>query len=134
VKLPVFLARRPAETADAALADFYHRLIRAVQSPAIRDGQWRMCAAGGWPDNQTCENLVAWCWAAGEERRVVVANLSAQQSQARLQLAWPELAGQEWTLEDELSGAIYPWSGDEILNSGLFVDLPPWGAHLFAVR
>ena len=33
-------------------------------------------------------------------------------------------------MEDRL----FEHAGDEILNMGLFVELPPWGRHFFAFR
>ena len=62
---PSSSARRPAEPADADLQEFYARLLRAIRTPALRAGEWRLCERSGWPDNQSCLNLVAWCWRAG---------------------------------------------------------------------
>lgn len=134
VHLPVFLTRRPSEPADRALFAFYRRLANEIQSPALRDGQWRLCALNGWPDNMSYNNLVAWCWQLGDERRVIVVNLSSHTSQARVQLPWPELAGQNWVFVDVMDETTYEWAGDEVLNMGLFVELAPWGRHFFAVR
>lgn len=134
VRLPVFLTRRPEQAADRALRAFYRRLTNAIQSPALRHGQWRLCAMSGWPDNTSYNNLAAWCWQAGEERRLIVVNLSNHTSQARVQLPWPELAGQTWVLEDIMEERVFEHSGDEILNMGLYVELAPWGRHFFAVR
>lgn len=134
VHLPVFLTRRPNEPVDRALHAFYRRLANEIQTPALRDGQWRLCALNGWPDNISYNNLVAWCWQAGDERRVIVVNLSPHTSQARVQLPWPELAGQNWVFVDVMDDTTYEWSGDEVLNMGLYVELAPWGRHFFAVR
>jgi len=134
IRLPVFLTRRPSEPVDRALQMFYRRLATAVKSRPLREGQWRLCALNGWPDNTSYNNLAAWCWAAGDERRVVVVNLSPHTSQARVQLPWPDLAGQNWVLEDIMEERLFERSGDEILNMGLFVELAPWGRHLFAIR
>ncbi len=133
-RLPVFLTRRPEEPIDRALAAFYRRLVNAIQHPALRDGQWRLCALNGWPDNTSYNNLAAWCWEAGDERRVIVVNLSPHTSQARVQLPWPDLAGQNWVFIDVMDDTTYEWGGDEMLNMGLFVELAPWGRHFFAVR
>ena len=133
-RLPVFLTRRPDEPVDRALQMFYRRLAVAVKSPALRHGQWRLCALNGWPDNSSYRNLVAWCWEARDERRVVVVNLSPHTSQARLQLPWPDLAGQNWVLQDIMEERLFERSGDEILNMGLYVELAPWGRHFFAIR
>ena len=61
VKLPVQLGRRPLEPADGGLQTFYQKLLKAVNSKAFREGEWRLCERSGWPDNQSYKNLVAWC-------------------------------------------------------------------------
>ena len=132
--LPVFLTRRPDEAADRALHAFYRRLANEIQAVSLRDGQWRLCALNGWPDNISYNNLAAWCWEAGDDRRVVVVNLSPHTSQARVQLPWPDLAGQNWIFVDVMDDTTYEWGGDEVLNMGLYVELAPWGRHFFAVR
>ncbi|MBX7252847.1 MAG: hypothetical protein K1X50_12775, partial [Candidatus Promineofilum sp.] len=106
----------------------------ALQTTPLRDGQWRLCALNGWPDNYSYNNLVAWCWQAGDERRVIVVNLSPHTCQARIQLPWPELAGQNWILHDIMEERIFEHGGDEILNMGLFIELAPWGRHFFTFR
>lgn len=133
-RVPAALSRRPDEPADRALGAFYRRLALALQSPPLRNGQWRLCALNGWPDNYSYNNLVAWCWQAGDERRVIVVNLSPYTCQARIQLPWPELAGQNWVLHDIMEDRLFEHAGDEILNMGLFVELAPWGRHFFAFR
>ncbi|MBP9500728.1 MAG: hypothetical protein KBF17_01060 [Candidatus Promineofilum sp.] len=133
-QIPVFLTRRPDEPPDRALLAFYRRLTNEIQSPALREGRWLLCALNGWPDNKSYNNLVAWCWQAGDERRVIVVNLSSTTSQARVQLPWPDLAGQNWLFVDVMDDTTYEWNGDEVLNMGLFVELAPWGRHFFAVR
>lgn len=134
VRLPVFLSRRPTEPDDSSLQGFYRRLLPLLHLPALRDGEWRLCALNGWPDNFSYNNLVAWCWRAGEERAVVIVNLSDQPSQARVQLPWPDLAEQNWVFEDLLAGELYERAGDEVLNMGLYVDLSAWGRHIFVVH
>ena len=68
IRLPVFLGRRPAETADKALQIFYHWLLDATNAPAFRDGQWALCNCTGWPDNSSYQNLVAWTWVKDKDR------------------------------------------------------------------
>jgi hypothetical protein len=130
IRLPVQLGRRPEEPGDSALLALYRTLLRAVARPAFRTGTWSLCPRTGWPDNPRYLNLVAWCWAQGDLRHLVVVNLSDQHSQARVQLPWDLLAGREWRLVDLLSGATYDRSGDEMRDPGLYVGLPPWGYHV----
>ncbi len=131
VRLPVFLGRRPAEPIDKELQAFYAKLLAAINAPIFRDGEWRLCESTGWPDNTTFQNLVAWSWAKGDDRRLVAVNLSDRAVQARIQVPWRELRGQSWSLVDALSDATYERDGDDMQLQGLYVELGPWGYHFF---
>jgi hypothetical protein len=133
VKIPVQVGRRPAEPTNAHLRDFYQRVLAAVDSPAIREGEWRLCDRSGWPDNQSCMNLVAWGWRREGERCVVVVNLSDARSQARVRMPWEDIAGRSWRLTDVFSGAVYERDGDEMRGVGLYVELDGWACHLLSV-
>jgi hypothetical protein len=133
VRLPVFLGRRPAEPVDGSLAAFYRRLLAALDSPALRDGQWQLCECSGWPDNPTWRHILAWCWEAGDERHLIAVNLSDQTAQARVRIPWDDLAGRTWRLADALSGDSFERSGDEMRDAGLYVALAPWCAHFVHV-
>jgi len=131
VRLPVFLGRRPVEVDDRELAPFYHRLLNATRGEVFRSGAWRLCEATGWPDNQTCREVLSWCWVKGDERRLVVVHFGETTAQARVQLPWDELNGRTWRLEDGLADATYDRSGDEMRGDGLYVELGPWQCQLF---
>lgn len=134
VRLPVFLARRPAEPVDQELAAFYGRLLKAIHHDVFRNGEWRLCQRSGWPDNQSCRNILAWCWVKDDKRCLIVINFRPEASQARVQLPWDDLRGKTWCLDDVMSGEAYDRSGDEIRDAGLYVDLGPWKYHLFQAR
>ncbi len=128
-RLPVFLGRRPEEPVDPELQEFYRKLLVAINNPVFRQGQWSLCECSGWPDNPSYQNIVAWRWNKDEERYLIVVNLSDGVAQALVQVAWDDLAGQNWNLTDELSGVTYERSSDELRSSGLYVDLGPWSHH-----
>ena len=144
VRPPVFLSRRPGEPLDAGLATWYRRLLAAVAGHRVRTGTWQLLEAGGWPDNDSCRNLVAWSWSvdpaadlgAGRhaDHHVVVVNLSGGPAQGHVGLGWTDLRGRWWTLIDLLDDRVFERSGDELAGQGLFVDLQPWGCHLLAMR
>jgi hypothetical protein len=136
VRLPVFLARRPTEPPDARLAGWYRSLLATVADRRVRAGRWRLLDADGWPDNQSCRNLIGWTWdgAPGGDRHLVVVNLSGQPAQGRLPLGWPGLPGRDWELADLLGAEVYQRDGGELARPGLYVDLGPWQFHLLAVR
>jgi hypothetical protein len=131
VRLPVFLARRPQEPVDKSLQDFYMNLVLGVRDSSFRDGDWTLCDCTGWFDNRSFENVVAWTWKKDENRYLIVVNLSDSRSQALVRVTDNALRGREWQLNDELSGRSYQRSGDEMSSPGLYVDLQPWGYHIF---
>ena len=131
VRLPVFLARRPVEPFDPDLQSFYYRLLKAVNTPCLHDGEWQLCERTGWPDNASYQNLVAWCWKKDVERYCIVVNLSGQRSQARIRLPWDELTGKSWRLTDVFTGEVFEREGGEMGDPGFYVDLLAWGYHFF---
>jgi hypothetical protein len=136
VRPPVFLARRPEEAPDLELAEWYRRLLATVAGHKVRAGAWRLLEADGWPDNQTCRNIIAWCWAGdgGIGRHVIVVNLSGQPAQGRIPLDWMDLRGRNCLLTDLLGESVFERDGDELGSPGLFVALEPWQHYLLAVQ
>jgi len=134
VRLPVFLGRRPEEPKDPELHSFYQNLFGAVSKNIFRHGAWRLCEQTGWPDNQSHMNLIAYCWFSGNDRYLVVINLSDIQSQGNIKLPWNELQEKMWQLVDVLTGSTYERNGDDMLHPGLYVELGPWQSHLFYLK
>ena len=134
VRPPVFLSRRPEETPDRELADWYRWLL-AIVGGGVRSGTWRLLEATGWPDNQSCRNLLAWSWDGdgSGHRHVVVINFSAEPSQGRVPLNWAGLPGRNWHLTDLFAGEVFERDGSELASPGLFVALGPWQFHLLAL-
>ena len=124
--IPVFLARGPDQPADEALRAFYDTLLRAVADSNLRDGEWQLCECGGWPDNHSAEQLVAWCWRTNGQRHLVIVNLADQEGQAQVRLPWSDLAGRTWRLRNALDGEAFERDGDELQDSGLYVAMSPW--------
>ena len=133
-RLPVFLARRPDESADQELAAFYTRLLNATRGDLFRKGEWRLCERTGWPDNQTCQSILSWCWDLEQERALVVVNASPGSAQALVHVPWYDLDGRTWRFDDRLDGRSYTRNGTEVRAVGLYVDLAPWQCHLFGVQ
>jgi hypothetical protein len=138
VRVPVFLDRRPDEPPDQELAAWYRNLVRQVGEHRVRTGAWQLLTAGGWPDNQSAQHLLAWCWTPGDDagdvrRHVVVVNLAQAAAQAQIPLPWPDLPGRSWSLTDLLSGEDFIRDGGELASQGLYVDLQPGQFYLLAV-
>jgi Alpha amylase, catalytic domain len=134
VRIPVFLARRPQEPVNETLRLLYENLLKAIGKPAFRDQQWSMCECAGWPDNASYQNLLAWTWRNDAELYLIAVNLSDQAVQARIFAPWPEFSDGKYLLTDTFSGARYEREADELLRSGLYVGLGPWGFHFLVSR
>jgi hypothetical protein len=135
IRIPVHLGRGPAETPDAGLAAFYEGLLECLKDPAFRDGQWQLLECRpAWDENPTSDDFVAFSWTGpGDRRRLVVVNYSGHQSQCYLVMPWGDLAGRHWYLTDRLGTDAYDRIGDDLAGKGLYLDMPAWGTHVFAV-
>jgi hypothetical protein len=131
VRPPVFLARRPDEPPDHDLQVFAERLLKAIDRPVFRDGEWSLCERSGWHDNESCQNLVVWSWTGHGERYLVAVNLSDSPLQARVHLPWADVGDATWRLSDELMGATYERDGNEMQAAGLYIELDAWNFHFF---
>lgn len=134
VRLPIFLARRPTEPVNHDLVSFYSRLLQETNRKVFRNGDWLLCERSGWPDNQSCKNLLAWCWKKDDDRYIIIANFSDKTSQALVRIPWRELQDKAWRLKDVLSMVSYDRNGNDMLNAGLYIDLEPWKYHFFHVQ
>jgi len=74
LRLPVQLGRRPVEPVDEELTAFWHDLLATAQR--VRVGAWQLLDVTGWPDNQSCERLLAWRW----RDHIVVINFSDERA------------------------------------------------------
>lgn len=133
MKLPVFLGRRPFEPVDTEIQHFYHTLLKAVSRELFKDGYWQLLEVCGWPDNNSYQNLLAWCWRNSGDYCLIVINCLDLNAQALIKLPWDEIKGKTWQMTDLFAETKYERDGDALVDTGLFVDLPPWGFH-FMIR
>jgi hypothetical protein len=134
VRPPVFLCRRPDEPVDHELADWYARLLAL---PNIRTGTWELLPVNGWPDNQSCRNLLAWQWSddVAGTRHVVVVNLSAEAAQGQIPLSWAAGSGAgPCRLRDLFRDEEYLRDAGTMTDPGLFVDLAAWQFHVLTTE
>lgn len=135
LKLPVQLGRAATEPTEPALESFYRRLLEQLSDPVFRKGSWRLIEPkSAWNGNPSHINFVAHVWTSGDEIRLVIVNLASHQAQCLLPLDSLSLTGGSWDLFDLLSRSQYVRRGDELVQPGLFVDLPAFGCHLFRFK
>ena len=68
-----------------------------------------------------------------KEGHAVVVNYAGNQSQCLLRFPFPEVSGRAVRLKDLAACTTYERDGTELVSRGLYVDLPPWGFHVFDV-
>jgi hypothetical protein len=139
VHLPVHLRRGPVEPLDPDIAAFYGGLLAVLRrGRAFREGSWSLIAPQStWAGNPTAGNFVAYAWrgpdgsSPGHSSYVVVVNYSNHRGQCYLQLPFRELAGGRFRLTDEMGSEVYEREGDNLIGSGLYIDLEGWRYNVF---
>ena len=132
-KLSVHLGRRPSEAVELPVRQFYDRLLDCVHQPAIRNGDWRLLdCSPAWDGNWTWDCFIGFAWqTTGELPVLIITNYAANQSQCYFQAPFEEMRGHKIRLQDLMSLAVYERDDDELLGKGLYLDIPPWGYHVF---
>jgi hypothetical protein len=130
------LVRAPDEPVDQELRTFYDGLLAVLRAPTVRDGRWLLLeCVPAWAANWTSDCFVAFAWDGPEgERLLVVVNFADNQSQCHVRLPFAGLGGHTWRLTDRVASATFDRDGDSLQTQGLFVDLPPWGYHIFELK
>jgi hypothetical protein len=134
-RVPDVLGRRPTEPGDEVVQALYERVLAATDEEAFRRGQAiRIDPQSAWPGNASHEGMLARLWMGPHRQlRLAVANLGPEPAQCYVPLPVPEFAGSKVLLQDQLADIAYERSGDELLATGLYLDLPPYGCHLFRI-
>jgi hypothetical protein len=129
------LCRRPNEPVDKHLADFYDRLLAVLRSPLPREGDWRLLeCAPAWEGNPTWDCFLAFAWqGSGNGWLLGVVNYAPHQSQCYVRLPCHHFGEHPWRLQDLLGDATYDRQGNDLNARGLYLDVPPWKAHVFRV-
>jgi hypothetical protein len=132
IRVPVQLRRAPEEALQEDHWKFTKQLLKEVNHPVFHEGKWEICETAGWPDNTSHQNLLAWCWHKGEERRLVVVNFASKPAQGYVKLPLtlvPEKG--EVRIQDPLKGEIYFRSASDLKTEGLYTALNEGDFHFF---
>jgi len=133
IRVPVQLARRPAEPAQPAIEALYERLLTTLPGTAVGRGEGKLpVPRAAWPENPTARSFILAQWQAGPpDFDLVAVNLARHRSQCYAPLDLPGLAACQWLLDDLLSRERYLRDGPDLLRQGLYLDLPAHGVCLF---
>ncbi len=78
--------------------------------------------------------LLVFAWQGpGDERLLVTVNYAPNQSQCYVRLPFADLGDGRWRFEDLIGDATYEREGNDLQTHGLYLDEPPWRAHVFSL-
>jgi glycosidase len=134
-RIPVHLGRGPIEAPEAVTAAFYDDLLECLKDPAFRDGDWQLLPCRpAWDGNETWNSFVAFAWTGADHtRRLIAVNYAAHRGQCYVTMPYPDLDGRPWRLQDLMGPAVYDREGADLSRQGLYLDVPAWASHVFAV-
>ena len=129
------LGRGPAEPVDQQLEQFYDRLLRVLRHPVIRNGQWQLLeCVPAWEGNWTWDCFLAFAWQGGVGERLLVAvNYAPNQAQCYVRLPFTDLGDGALRLQNQMEDVGYDRDGSDLQSRGLYLDMPPWQASVFAL-
>lgn len=130
------LVRAPQEPVEPRLEQFYDRLLAVLRLPSVRGGSWHLLdCVPAWEGNWTWDCVVAFSWEGPDDQRLLVAvNFAPNQSQCYVRLRLDDLGTGQFQLQDLMGDATYLREGGDLRIRGLYLDLPPWRAHVFALK
>jgi len=130
------LVRAPKETPNETVREFYDRLLLTLRRPGLRDGRWQSLACmPAWDGNWTWDSFLAFGWQGDDgSRTLVTVNYADHQSQCQVRLPFIEANDGMVTFADLMGPASYDRAATELASRGLYLDLPPWGYHVFEIR
>jgi hypothetical protein len=88
-----------------------------------------------WDGNWTADCFVCFGWnAPSEDMLLVLVNFAPNQSQCYVHIPFNYLGGGRVLLEDLMGPEIYERNGEELVGRGLYLDVRPWGFHVFRLK
>ena len=135
VRIPPHLVRAPEEPADPLVEQLYDALLALLRKPTARAGAWRQLECQpAWEGNPTWDNFIAFEWQGpSDDTWLIALNYGQSQGQCYIRIGGDRLRDSTVWLTDQLSAARYVRSGDDLHDRGLYLDLPAWGHHAFAL-
>jgi len=130
------LSRRPVEPVDADVREFYMQLLAILKRTAVRDGTWHLLdCRPTWSGNTTASQFLGFAWrGTAGDRLLVFVNYGGGSAQCFVKVPWADLGGRHVFLSDLMSEAVFERDGDELIQRGMFLDMPAWHYHVFEVN
>ena len=88
-----------------------------------------------WEDNGTWSDFVCFAWQEPNWnlQQILAVNYAPHQSQCYLRIPFGELKGKDMRLQNLMGPESYERRGDDVLRTGLYLDLSGWAYNVFEV-
>ena len=135
-KVSVHLGRRPQETVDGLLAEYYERLLATLGATSVGRGDAQLLRPQpAWAGNPTASNFALVQWQSLPPAfDLVVVNLAPHRGQCYAPLNIEALTRHHWEMSDLLGDETHERDGVALAQRGLYLDVPAHGAQLFRFR
>jgi Alpha amylase, catalytic domain len=135
-KISVHLCRSPEQPTDQSLQGFYRQILKVLRLNIFRNGDWQLLECKpAWDGNWTWDCFIAFAWQGQDGKRAIITvNYAPNQSQCYIVLPWSNLGDRMYQLQDLMGSKSSDQRGADLLSSGLYLDLPAWGYHVFELR
>ncbi len=134
IHTPAQLVRETEEAPAPDIMQFYERLLSVGNSPAFRDGEWRLIQmTQAEPGNDSHQNLLAWCWQYAGQLKIAIINYSPESAQGWLKLTLPAEAEGGFTVTDELTGKAFTQAAGPLGSQGMYLNLDPWHSEILGI-
>jgi Alpha amylase, catalytic domain len=135
-KTSVHLCRGPKQPTNRSLQEFYRQILKVLRLSMFRNGDWQLLECKPtWDGNWTWDCFIAFAWQGQDGKRAIITvNYAPNQSQCYVVLPWSDLSDRMYQLQDLIGTESYDRRGEDLLSTGLYLELPAWGYHVFELR
>jgi hypothetical protein len=133
IKLPIQLGKKPIETENAEIHQFYENLLDIFPSKDFNEAKWVMCELDPIDDNSYLD-VIAYIWSLSEQRKLIVVNYSLKHIKAHVKIPNIDYKSSYWLFKDLLHNREYRYSGKDLSLNGLYIELDAWKSHVFEIE
>ncbi len=107
--------------------------MAVLRQPIFRDGACTLLErVPAWEGNWTWNCFFTWSWRRADgERRLVAVNYAGNQSQCYVRIPFSDVTGRTVRMKDIMGSARFDRDAKDLVERGLYLDLPPWSYHVF---
>lgn len=134
-RVSMHLARRTTETPDISIQQLYKGLLSCLRSKVFHEGAWSLLEClPEWDANFTFRQFISFAWEYRGERWLICVNYGPGTAQTFVKLPWADLKESNWLLTDRLTTQIIRRDGNDLVERGLYLNVPAWHVHIFLLQ